>query len=814
VSAPKQIRTASLTSVRASAQLYEQNVFRRLWSKKHSSTKPVKGTGTPTLVNFSRKYSSTLTDSEDHIVDSSSDPDCCPGSLPLATSTPHMSSSSSTLNQLSQAAGSLLGLGVSGITPLPGEAPLPQRSPRGRGATDSRPSSADNSQPPGPSGVQHSHQDSQQMEGTMDSLSAPQPAGSMDTGAILDLTIVSTSSDWPDNVIFDSTRPTGSLPQHLQLLQSDGITLPPIDSLRPTIAARRNSLVADFALKPDLSARQAIKRNLPFGSPAKSAKSEGGSLSDMDSSDGGHKSIQSTIKKKKRKQQAPVSPSVVQSLQDQISSINSENKKNQLHTINALNMAMEEITSLKAQMEKLQLNQGVMVDSIDINSNRMNECEATLQEHGRKIQEVYDSQHEVASQWNTFQEKWNRTQGQAGQAVEPSHSSAFFLGGVSQLRALLSTPPQMDPVEVVATLLRQLSLYCSVDRIYVADNQAASRLEARAVVLYMRSAFHKRDAMIKIKRFLATHQVRDTTVRDCFPPTSMEVARNLNRYGGHLRRTQGYQRFRVIADRDGQPILQMAKQGASYVDYNVTQGEMNTFLANLAPTVTQTTDSGRGKTGPGHRAKNRPILVSARPLLADGQNSSNHVPQGPIRQTTHLVGGVSYGGRAPANRASRATTTPAIPNQTTQRALQQQHIHQQAVYLQQQQPPQPFQQPQQQTSQQLQHMNYQQHQMAPQQAYMQPNSLPFQQQQYMQANVPIVPQPGSGLPATYQEQWPALIPVTSVTHSAPYSSVAAPPSHAADGQHAYGHNQAASQSVANDGQIAGPSYSDTRNGDL
>ncbi|RPH76141.1 MAG: hypothetical protein EHM77_09520, partial [Planctomycetaceae bacterium] len=103
-------------------------------------------------------------------------------------------------------------------------------------------------------------------------------------------------------------------------------------------------------------------------------------------------------------------------------------------------------------------------------------------------------------------------------------------------------------------------------------------------------------------------------------------------------------------------------------------------------------------------------------MPVDGQhNSSNHVPQGPIRQTTHLVGGVSYGGRAPANRAFRATTTPAIPNQTTQRALQQQHIHQQAVYLQQQQPPQPLQQPQQQTPQQLQQMNYQQHQMAPQQ---------------------------------------------------------------------------------------------------
>jgi hypothetical protein len=34
---------------------------------------------------------------------------------------------------------------------------------------------------------------------------------------ILDLTLVSTTSDQSDNVIFESTRPTGSLPQHMQL---------------------------------------------------------------------------------------------------------------------------------------------------------------------------------------------------------------------------------------------------------------------------------------------------------------------------------------------------------------------------------------------------------------------------------------------------------------------------------------------------------------------------------------------------------------------------------------------------------------------
>jgi hypothetical protein len=62
----------------------------------------------------------------------------------------------------------------------------------------------------------------------------------------------------------------------------------------------------------------------------------------------------------------------------------------------------------------------------------------------------------------------------------------------------------MNPVEVVATILRQLSLYCPMDRISVADNQATSQQEAR-VVLKMQSVFHKWNALVKVKSFLAKH---------------------------------------------------------------------------------------------------------------------------------------------------------------------------------------------------------------------------------------------------------------------------------------------------------------------
>jgi hypothetical protein len=91
--------------------------------------------------------------------------------------------------------------------------------------------------------------------------------------ATLDVTVVSMASDWPDNVIFDSTRPNASLPEHLKL--SDGVPLPPIDSIRPIITTRRN-LPPCLSPKPILPSPLGAKRNVPFGSPLKSAKSEGG----------------------------------------------------------------------------------------------------------------------------------------------------------------------------------------------------------------------------------------------------------------------------------------------------------------------------------------------------------------------------------------------------------------------------------------------------------------------------------------------------------------------------------------------------------
>jgi hypothetical protein len=189
-----------------------------------------------------------------------------------------------------------------------------------------------------------------------------------------------------------------------------------------------------------------------------------------------------------------------------------------------------------------------MAGTLDSATIRVANCESTIHSHSQQLSNLNDSHSRILSQWDQFQQRWANTQGPRGPTQDGGHAASFFLGGVQQLRTHLGLPPQTDPVEVVAAVLKELALYCSVDRIYVADNQAPTRLEARAVVLHMRSAFHKRDTMVKVKQYLARHQVRDAAVRDCFPSSVMEVARNLNRFGGHLKRNQGVQRYRVIAD--------------------------------------------------------------------------------------------------------------------------------------------------------------------------------------------------------------------------------------------------------------------------
>jgi hypothetical protein len=130
-----------------------------------------------------------------------------------------------------------------------------------------------------------------------------------------------------------------------------------------------------------------------------------------------------------------------------------------------------------------------MAGILDSATNRVATCEQTLQLHALQLQRVSDRQTTLTARWESFHQKWNTTIQNGLQQQEASHTTDFFLGGIPQFPNFFGLSAQTDPVEVVATMLRILSLFCSVDRIFGGDNSATSRHKARAVVLWMRSSF-------------------------------------------------------------------------------------------------------------------------------------------------------------------------------------------------------------------------------------------------------------------------------------------------------------------------------------
>ena len=118
-----------------------------------------------------------------------------------------------------------------------------------------------------------------------------------------------------------------------------------------------------------------------------------------------------------------------------------------------------------------------------------------------------------------------------------------------------------------------------MDRMVLADGQARqekNRMKARAIIIVMRSPNHKREALIRIKRFLAQQQIREVSISDCFPNQSMDKARALARMGAEQRREKLIIRYRVI-NRQGDAVLQVLKDGDSFRDVEATEDDIQYY---------------------------------------------------------------------------------------------------------------------------------------------------------------------------------------------------------------------------------------------
>jgi hypothetical protein len=106
-----------------------------------------------------------------------------------------------------------------------------------------------------------------------------------------------------------------------------------------------------------------------------------------------------------------------------------------------------------------------------------------------------------------------------------------------------------------------------MDSIVIADNAAQTRAAARAVIIHMRSNFHKRGAIGTLRRELARQKMPDTAVRDCFLTAIMDKVKKYIRFAMKLKTAGTIDKFQIV-NRKGQPILQTGKRNGNYADYD------------------------------------------------------------------------------------------------------------------------------------------------------------------------------------------------------------------------------------------------------
>jgi hypothetical protein len=140
-------------------------------------------------------------------------------------------------------------------------------------------------------------------------------------------------------------------------------------------------------------------------------------------------------------------------------------------------------------------------------------------------------------------------------AADPEMEAALFIGGVLQMKEMFNMM-DADPLGVVSHLLNLVSCSCAVDGMFPADGKAATRKLANGVVVFMRTPYHKKEALIRVKRFIMHNKLDRAAVRDCFPGAALEEARRQTQKGAQMKRRGEISRYRVINIR-GQPVLQV-----------------------------------------------------------------------------------------------------------------------------------------------------------------------------------------------------------------------------------------------------------------
>jgi len=332
-----------------------------------------------------------------------------------------------------------------------------------------------------------------------------------------------------------------------------------------------------------------------------------------------------------------------------------------------LSLLTDRVVSIDSTISKQSLDMDQLKSALMENQEKINVASHDIVKTQQTLLDIAAKQDKIAAEWAAMKGKMQEGQISGGQGPL-SEDTAFFLGGIHTLRDFYNNY-YGDPAQIVRDLLVDLHLYCSMDRTFIADGQARSsgdRTAARAMVIIMRSAQHKKEAIIRIKRYLNQHGIRSVTVSDIFPADQVNAAKILSRYAQNEKNCKRIVKYRVI-NKNGKAALQIQKKHSEQFKDDSPSAESLANYAHplpnrggraLADEVMETDQPAREL----HRSREAPqpakrATTTGRPA----EERANLAPPG--RTTMSHQPAVPQPGGGAAQQAAPAHTThrPAVP---------------------------------------------------------------------------------------------------------------------------------------------------------
>jgi hypothetical protein len=254
-----------------------------------------------------------------------------------------------------------------------------------------------------------------------------------------------------------------------------------------------------------------------------------------------------------------------------------------------------------------------LVTQVGENGERIQVLNHDVQKTQQGVMELSAKQDSLRNQWATMKEQIQASSAQS--RAQPEQDTALFLGGIQTLREFFNRPDSSDPAQIVRDLLVDIHLYCSLDKTYIADGQARTagdRRQARAMILVMRSVQHKKEAIIRIKRYLSQFTIKNVTVSDIFPADQMDMVKKLSKYAQHKKTSGAIIKYRVV-NKNNRAVLQTQKNNREpFKDDNPTDDQLSSFLNTINNNQPMDTDN---------NAVSRPSVVPTTGRNTDTNNS-------------------------------------------------------------------------------------------------------------------------------------------------------------------------------------------------